>query len=171
MRRWGSVFAMAVVLFAGCTQRPVEIRGRASLTSAEVAEVDRDVREFMGAMEHDVSAEGPTAWRRYFADSDAFFMASEGQMVFSNSAAATSGILDLKKAIRKIELHWGPNVRVDPLATDMAVVAASYKEVRIENSGKRIEEAGFFTGVAERSEGRWELRDAHWSVLPERAKN
>ena len=47
---------------------------------------------------------------------------------------------------------------------DLAVVAVSYKEVRVNIIGLRVEDAGFFTGIAEYRNGRWQLRDAHWSV-------
>ncbi len=31
--------------------------------------------------------------------------------------------------------------------------------------GQRVEESGFFTGLAELRNGRWQFRDAHWSVI------
>ncbi len=106
----------------------------------------------------------PRAWRKQFADSPSFFMAADGQMVFPDSAAATKGIQDLALDIKQIELVWGNDLRVDPLMPDLAVVAVSYHEVRVNTSGLRVEDAGFFTGIAEYRNGRWQLRDAHWSV-------
>ena len=32
-------------------------------------------------------------------------------------------------------------------------------------AGKRVEEAGYFTGLAEHGRDGWRLRDAHWSVV------
>jgi hypothetical protein len=34
----------------------------------------------------------------------------------------------------------------------------------VDPAGKRTEESGYFTGVVEYRGGRWEIRDAHWSV-------
>ncbi|MGB7623480.1 MAG: hypothetical protein WBN92_14110, partial [Terriglobia bacterium] len=61
-------------------------------------------------------------------------------------------------------LNWGEDLRVDPLTPDLAVVAASYHEVLVNTAGRRVEETGFFTGTAEYRDGRWQLRNAHWSV-------
>jgi hypothetical protein len=32
------------------------------------------------------------------------------------------------------------------------------------SDGKRAESGGYFTGIAERRNGRWQFRNAHWSV-------
>ena len=91
-------------------------------------------------------------------------MAANGRMVFPDSAAATKGIHNLALDIKQIELVWGNDLRVDPLMPDLAGVAATYHEVRVNTSGLRVEEAGFFTGIVEHRDGRWQLRDCHWSV-------
>jgi hypothetical protein len=64
-----------------------------------------------------------------------------------------------------MELRWGDDLRVDPLTPNFAVIAATYKEVRLDTAGHRIEETGFFTGTAEHRDGHWQFRNAHWSVL------
>lgn len=91
-------------------------------------------------------------------------MASEGRMAFPDSASATAAIQDLVKSIKHIELQWGEDLRVDPLTPDLAVMAASYREVRVSTEGVRVDEAGFFAGTVERRDGRWQFRNAHWSV-------
>jgi hypothetical protein len=91
-------------------------------------------------------------------------MASEGRLVFPNSASATAAIQELPRTIKQIDLRWGDDLRVDPLTPDLAVVAASYHEVQVSPEGRRVEEAGFFTGIAEHRDGRWQFRNAHWSV-------
>jgi len=53
-----------------------------SLTAPRALAVDRDVRAYANAVAHDVTQEGPAAWRRHFADSPSFFMASEGTLCF-----------------------------------------------------------------------------------------
>jgi hypothetical protein len=164
MRTWLCALFLATLTSAGCDRQPALSSESRSLTPARAAAVEDGVRAFMGAVAHDVTLDGPAAWRKHFADSAAFFMADDGRMVFPDSAAATKGIHDLALDIKQIELVWGNDLRVDPLTPDLAVVAASYHEVRVNTSGLRVEEAGFFTGIAEYRDERWQLRDGHWSV-------
>ncbi len=148
MRTWAIVLAAAAG--AGCG-------------GYRAAEVATSVRAFAGTVAHDITQEGPAAWRKHFADSPSFFMAADGQMVFPNSAAATAGIQDLSRTIKHIDLQWGGDLRVDPLAADLAVVATTYHEVMVSAEGRRVESTGFFTGIAEQRDGRWQFRNAHWS--------
>ena len=167
-----SLFALLVVTVPsmGCHRQARLSSEPQSLTPASTAIVEESVRGFMQAVAHDVTVDGPAAWRKEFADSPSFFMAADGQMVFPDSAAATKGIQDLALDIKQIELVWGNDLRVDPLMPDLAVVAVSYHEVRLNTSGLGVKDAGFFTGIAEYRNGRWQLRDAHWSVAaPPRA--
>jgi hypothetical protein len=113
----------------------------------------------------DVTKEGPAAWSRYFADTPAFFMAYEGRLEFANGTAAKAAIPRIAGAIKQIELRWSDGLRVDPLGPGLAVMAAPYHEIQVISEGKRIEVAGYFTGVVEQRDGRWQLRNAHWSVL------
>jgi hypothetical protein len=161
---WQCVLLLACITFAGCGTRnsgPDEAR---SLTPARATAVEDGVRSFMGTVAHDVTQDGPTAWRRHFSDSPAFFMASEGRLAFPNSAAAMAGIQDFARTIKQMELRWGDDLRVDPLAPDLAVVAVQYHEIRVDTVGRRVDENGFFTGTAEYRNGRWQFRNAHWSV-------
>lgn len=123
------------------------------------------VGAFMEAVARDVTRDGPAAWRRHFADDAAFFMASEGRLIFPSGEAARRGIDELVRVIAHIELRWGADVRVDPLAAGLAVVAASYTEARVDRAGRRVDEAGYFTGLAEHRPEGWRFRDAHWSVV------
>lgn len=161
-----SLLALLVVIVAsaGCGSQHVASNDAQPLTPASGAAIDDSVRAFMRTVAHDITQEGPTAWRKHFADSPSFFMASEGRLVFPNSASATAAIQDLPRTIKQIELRWGDDLRVDPLAQDLAVVAASYHEIQVSPEGRRLEEAGFFTGTAEHRDGRWQFRNAHWSV-------
>jgi acetyl esterase/lipase len=134
------------------------------LGSADNATVAKDVRAFMQQVAHDITHQGPSAWRRHFADSPSFFMAVNGQMAFPDSATATTVIHDLSQSMKSIELHWGDDLRVDPLTADLAVVATSYHEVMVFNAGQRMDGPGFFTAVVEHRDGRWQFRDVHWSV-------
>jgi hypothetical protein len=157
------VFLLAAIGCAGCSHRVASIESQ-TMTAANAAATEQSVRAFAQAVAHDITQEGPSAWRRHFADSPAFFMASEGHLAFPNSASATAGIRDFAGTIKQMELRWGDDLRVDPLTPDLAVVAASWREVRVGTDGRRVEEAGFFTGTAEHRDGRWQFRNAHWSV-------
>ena len=123
------------------------------------------VRTFMETVAREVTRDGPAAWRRQFADDAAFFMASEGRLVFPSAEAARRGIDELVRVVAHIELRWGAGVRVDAVAPGLAVVAAPYTEVRVDTAGQRVNDTGFFTGLAEHRPEGWRFRDAHWSVV------
>jgi hypothetical protein len=135
------------------------------ITADEAAQVDGAVRSLMATIARDVTHDGPTAWRKHFADSPAFFMVNDGQLAFPDSATATKGTEAFAATIKSIRLDWGSDLRVDPLTPKFAVVAASFFEDQEQLTGKHVEERGYFTGVAELRDGRWQLRDAHWSSL------
>jgi len=84
-------------------------------------------------------------------------------MAFPNGAAAKNGIQNVALALKHIDLKWGDDLRIDPLTPELAVVAAPWREIQIDSAGHRVEETGFFTGLAEFREGRWQFRNAHWS--------
>ncbi|HEX8815944.1 MAG TPA: hypothetical protein VF753_10625 [Terriglobales bacterium] len=127
--------------------------------------VVNDVTRFILTVGHDVTQDGPNAWRKYFADSPEFFMASEGAMAFPSSQAATQGIQAFAKTIDHMQLLWGDDLRIDPLTPALAVVGTSWHEIRVDTQGKTVDEAGYFTGVVEKRNGQWQFRDAHWSSL------
>jgi hypothetical protein len=158
MRIWQWAL-VAAALSAGCSSGP------RSLTSQRTAEIDHEVRAFAQDVARGVTHEGPTAWRRYFSESPEFFMATEGRLAFANGASAIAAIPDLARTIKQIDLQWGDELRVDPLAPDLAVMAAPYREVRTGPTGDRVSEAGYFTATTEFRGGRWQFRNAHWSVL------
>ncbi|MGA8223156.1 MAG: hypothetical protein WB780_16015 [Candidatus Acidiferrales bacterium] len=133
------------------------------LTPERAAAVEEGVRAFTRTVAHDVTEEGPLAWRKHFADVPAFFMAVDGHLVYATGAAAMAGIPDVTRNIKHIELHWGDDLRIDPLAADLAVVATTWHEVIVDAAGKRMDESGYFTGIAEFRDGHWKFRNAHWS--------
>lgn len=122
------------------------------------------VTELTTAIAGDLAREGPKAWLRHFRRSPAFFMASEGQMVFPGNDSADVFVRGLATRMRHIELSWG-DLRIDSLAPHLALIAAPYREVLTDTAGRVMREAGFFTGVAERVDSGWQLRNAHWSVV------
>lgn len=159
MQTWRWAGVAVALMTASCVSRESQ-----SLTAAQFASVSKSARAFAQQVANDITTQGPSAWRQYFAESPAFFMASEGRLMFSDSASASSGIQELSRTIRHIELKWGDDLRVDPLTPDLAMLAASWREIIENQAGDRVEEKGFFTGVAEQQAGRWRFRDAHWSV-------
>jgi hypothetical protein len=151
-----SIF-LSIAVFTGCNARQSQ-----SITSAHAVVVEQDVRQLMQSVARDVTQQGPLAWLKYFETGPSFFMGVNGQMAFSNAGAATHGTQSFARTIQHIELHWG-DLRVDPLTSEFAIVAAPWREIRVDLNGHRLEDTGFFTALAEFRDGRWQFRDAHWS--------
>src|ERR1700719_3000528 len=131
MRHWLWTVPLAVVCWAGCgiDHKPQ------SLTAAHAAEVEESVRGFMREVAQDVTHEGPAAWRRHFEENASFFMVAQGRLEFPNGAAARAGIEELTRTIKQIELRWGDDLRVDVLATDLAVVCTAFHEILVDTAG------------------------------------
>jgi hypothetical protein len=160
--RW--ILLIPVVAMMGCNIR-YDAGGRgAALTAEQKTAVEKGVRSFMRDVADDVTREGPAAWSKVFADRPEFFMASDGRLMFANGQGAMQGIQDVKQMIKQIELHWGEDLRVDALTPDLAVVGTTWQEQRVEAQGHQVNQGGYFTGVVEQHNGRWQFRDAHWSV-------
>ena len=154
---------LLAVTLAACVPCAAGASHSHSVTPDGASSVDQAVRAFMQTVSHSVTQDGPMAWIKYFDASPAFFMAVNGQMAFPNSAAAQEGTRKFAQTIRHIELKWGDDLRVDPLTNEFAVVAVSWRELQVDTAGHSITETGYFTGLAEYREGRWQFRDAHWS--------
>jgi hypothetical protein len=134
-----------------------------TLSAADSSAVREDVRSFVESVARGVTREGPRAWSRYFDDGPAFFMAVNGQVVFSSGIAAKDGIPKVARMFRHIELNWGNDLRIDPLTRRLALVAVPWREVLTDSAGHVMNQTGLFTGIAEQRDGRWQFRDAHWS--------
>jgi hypothetical protein len=156
------ILLLAAAVFAGCTAGGAGASG-SQLPTGDHA-VDQAVRVFMQTVAHDVTQDGPLAWLKYFDTGPAFFMAVNGQMAFPSAAAAQEGTRKFAQTISHMELKWGDDLRVDPLTAELAVIAVSWRETLIDTAGHRVDEAGYFTGLAEYQKGRWQLRNAHWSA-------
>lgn len=164
MRRSSCALLLVTFLFIGCRNGATHVGDSATLTPIQATAVEKSVRQFAREVALGVTAEGPVAWGRYFENTPAFFMAVNGQIAFGSGADAIAGIPNVAKIYPHIELHWGDDLRVDPLTSALAVVAGSYHEVLTEGSGQRIDAHGFFSAVAEYRAGRWQFRNAHWSA-------
>ena len=132
----------------------------------QFAAIRDSVQIMTQSISKDISLEGPGAWLKYFENTADFFMASEGRLVFPNNDSAANFIKNtLVKTIRKIDLRWN-NLRIDPLSSKLAGISADFHEDITDNTGKKIAEDGYFTGIAEQTPQGWKLRNAHWSVVP-----
>jgi hypothetical protein len=163
LRTLQCVLLLTTLTFAGSGARHSALGRSQHLAAARAGGVEDGVRAFMHDVAHDVTQDGPTAWRKYFADTPAFFMAVNGKIAFANSAEVTAGLPQVALVIKQIELKWGDDLRVDLLAPDLAVVGAPYHELQAWADGHHVEDNGYFTGVAQYRDGRWQFRDAHWS--------
>jgi hypothetical protein len=154
---------LLAVMVAACVPCAAVASHSHSVTPDGASSVDQAVRAFMQSVSHSVTQDGPVAWIKYFDTSPAFFMAVNGQMAFPNSTAAQEGTRTFAQTIRHIELKWGDDLRVDPITNEFAVVAVSWREIQVDTAGHSVTETGYFTGLTEYREGRWQFRDAHWS--------
>lgn len=165
MRAWLFLALIAVAAFVGCAGHRSTSEELEAMPLERAEQITGEVHEFMKSVAQDITKDGPLAWQRKFADTPAFFMASEGRLIFANGAEASAGIQHLPEIIKQIELRWGDDLRVDPLALGLAAVGATYHEMRVDPAGVSMDESGYFTGVVEHQHGRWQFRDAHWSLV------
>jgi hypothetical protein len=163
--RWISlvpvVSLVPVIGLLGC--RGVVFDTFRHLTPEKRAATEKSVRQFAASVAHDVSQDGPIAWQKHFSQSPSFFMAVNGKVAFPSGQAAAQALPEVARMYKHIELHWGNDLRVDVLATDLAVLGASYEELLDESDGHRTMSNGYFTGVTELLNGQWQFRDIHWS--------
>jgi hypothetical protein len=153
---------IALVTSSGCRTHGDSL-DTSGLTSAQKHAIEDSVKRFALDVAHEVSQEGPTAWRKHFADSPSFFMAVNGHLAFLDSESATEGIQSFARTIQHIDLHWGNDIRVDPLTADFAVVATPWVEIQTDLKGHQVTTRGFFTAIAQDRDGQWQFRNAHWS--------
>ena len=163
--RWISL--LAAVASLGCQG---SFHNPPPLTAEQRAGVEDGVRRFAAVVAHDVTQDGPMAWRKHFLDKPSFFMAVNGKLAFPSGQAAAEAIPQIARLFQHIDLHWGDDLRVDALTPDLAVLATSYDEVIDYADGHRDDVSGYFTGLAELRNGQWQFRNAHWSVPAPPAK-
>lgn len=163
LRQFEICFLLSAITLAACAPCTAGASQR-SMTPEQAAAVDRAVRTFMQSVSHSVTQDGPLAWIKYFDASPTFFMAVNGQMAFPNAAAAQDGTRKFAQTIRRIELKWGDDLRVDALTNEFAMVAVSWREIQVDTAGHSVTQEGYFTGLAEYRDGHWQFRNAHWSA-------
>lgn len=159
-RLFGKGFVLIFPMMVSCR---IHESGRNDAAASR--SVKDSVRQMMARIAADVSNNGPIAWLTYFEDTTAFFMASDGRLVFQDHRSARDFIENtLPKIIHKINLRW-VQIRVDSLSPALAAVAASFHEDITDTAGKVLPSEGYFTGIAEQAPDGWQLRNAHWSIV------
>ncbi|HTD42178.1 MAG TPA: hypothetical protein VK671_16225 [Mucilaginibacter sp.] len=139
---------------------------RTSLSTSQSQEVKDSVLKLADLTAKDITAKGPIAWLDHFEDSPDFFMVNEGTLALSNYRAADSFIkTTLVKVMPKITLKWSA-IRVDPLTSQIAIMAANFHEDAADASGKITPYDGYFTATIHKTEKGWKFRNEHWSLKP-----
>jgi hypothetical protein len=129
-------------------------------------DVGDQVGAFARTVAQHVTRDGVTAWRTYFPDSPAFFMAVDGHLEFQSGADAHAKIPAIARSIKSMRLEWGDPVRIDPLTSDLVSFAAPWHEIISLADGARTDAGGYFTALVEKRDGHWQFRNAHWSTAP-----
>jgi hypothetical protein len=136
------------------------------LTLSQSAIVKDGVQQMVDSIAKAVSYEGPVAWIRYFENSPDFFMASQGQLAFTNNDSLAIFLKNTySKTVSKIDLRWN-HVRIDPFTTRLAGIAAIFHEDITDFTGRKSPTDGYFTAIAHQTPQGWELQNAHWSIIP-----
>jgi len=156
---------LALLCCVGCATRQ-NSTDNSQLSPEQKTAVKAAVRSSMADVARDVSANGPTAWQKHFVDDPSFFMAAQGQLFFPNGQPMGQWVQGITHFIKTVNLQWGDPMRIDPLTPTLAMVGAPYVEIQTDPQGQQMTERGYFTGLAELRNGRWQFRDAHWSVVP-----
>jgi hypothetical protein len=120
------------------------------------------VRAMLAALQVDLEREGPAGWMAYFAEDPAFFMASEGRLLFPDRAAAAEMVAAFDPRVAHMQL-WLDDVRVELLDARRAVVAAAYREVILDVDEHETPMRGYLTALVELVDGAWRFRNLHWS--------
>jgi hypothetical protein len=137
---------------------------RAQLSTEQSTRVKDSVTKMAANIARDVSAKGPVAWLNYFEDTPGFFMASDGQLAFKDYQSAKTFTLNtLVKSIPHIKLQW-EHIRIDPLAPNLALMAADFHEDITTAAGNSIPFDGDFTTTAHYNGHSWKLKNLHWSI-------
>lgn len=126
------------------------------------SQVRGEVAGFLAKIQVDIAREGPRAWRRHLLDDPSFFMATYGALHLHSGEHALRFVDEIAPRITQMELTFR-DVRIEPLAEDLAAVSAGYAERATLADGGAERFAGWFTGVAVRTRDGWRLQHAHWS--------
>jgi hypothetical protein len=156
-RPCGLVSAVLWIALAACAG------GENEVFDASRRQAVRDsARAFFESIPAELAGDGPDAWLRLFDPSTSFFMASDGQVALADRAAAEAFLAGFSPTVARVELVW-EDVRIEPLAPGVAVVAAAYREAIVLADGSVSRFGGYVSGVARNRGGSWALQHLHWS--------
>src|ERR1700692_579644 len=142
-----------------------------SLTASQRSIIMHSVQLMLDSIAKAISHEGPVAWIRYFENSPDFYMASEGQLAFTNNDSLANFLKNTyAKSVSKIDLSWS-HVRIDPFTSKIAAVAAIFHEDITDFAGRKTPSDGYFTGIAHQTSQGWLFQNAHWSIIPAKKTN
>src|ERR1700734_2834901 len=128
MKFWCWVLLATFAAVSGCQAFASFVGSSQALSPARRAAVESEVRQFTATVAHDVTSDGPIAWRKFFADEPQFFMAVNGTLAFADGPSAANAMPQIAALFKSIELKWGDDLRVDPLTDTLCNVASSYSE-------------------------------------------
>ena len=139
--------------------------GQKQLSVNQISTVKNSVSKFADSISKSISTKGPISWLSYFENSQDFFMASDGQIVFHNYISAQKFIQDtLVKNISKIKLQWN-NMRINVLSARAASIGSDFHEdITMSAANNIVPIDGYFTGTAVLDGNSWKLRNLHWSI-------
>jgi hypothetical protein len=146
----------AFLTTGACGREPPDLDG------AHADAMRDSVRQFAVQIARDLARDGPAAWLRHFERDAAFFMASDGVLVFPDHDSATVFVEGLARAVSSVDLEW-IDLRVEPVAPGLAVIASAYHEAITDTAGATTTFSGYVTGLARHTDRGWRLRDLHWS--------
>ena len=114
-----------------------------------------EVMGLMASVATALAADGPEAWLHHFAAGPGFYMASDGELVFPNRAAANRAVSEFAQTVA--------SMNIEPLGADLTMVATAYREAIDLVSGDELRFSGYLTALVARTDGGWKLRNLHWS--------
>jgi hypothetical protein len=133
-------------------------------TPQQLSTAADSAKAMTAAISKDITTQGPLAWLKYFEDTNTFFMASRGQLAFTDYDSAKNFIQNiLVKNIKAINLQWS-NQRIDALSPELVSIAANFHEDITDFSGKLLSMDGYFTAIGKQTAKGWKLHNAHWSI-------
>lgn len=153
IHRAGLILSFAIL---ACGRAPQD------LDRAHADALRDSARQFAVQIARDLARDGPAAWLRYFERHPSFFMASDGALIFPDNDSAAVFVEGLARTSSAIDLEW-IDLRVEPVAPGLAVIASGYHETITDTAGTTIEFGGYVTGLAHHTSDGWRLRDLHWS--------
>jgi hypothetical protein len=151
-----------LLLALSTTALPSCGRSAANLDPDRAALLHDSVEQWIAGLPLRLAEDGPRAWLRYFEADPRFFMASDGALVFPDRDSATVSVRQLARTVSAVDLEW-LDLRVQPLAPGLAVVASAYDETITDTLGTATAFRGYMTAVVRHTPDGWRIRNLHWS--------